>query len=475
MVAHYSAQDVLSSTALLRELPPSMAVTALRSGETLDRDGLAARVAARHTDLMTQMVPSASRVVIGLTDPLETLIALFAAWASGHCAVLVNPGLSADERDRVSAKVGAALWIDDRGEHRIGWVSGGAGKATDAALILMTSGTTGDPKGVTHSLQTLKTRLALNLAEIGAEPLARTLCPLPLFFGHGLIGNCLTALFAGQHVFLLDAPGLQDFAGFGALIEQHDITFLSSVPSMWRMVLRLSPAPSRAPVRVHVGSAPLTEELWSEIEAWCGTDRVFNTYGMTETANWISGTTRPTAAPDGCVGRPWGGAFRVVIDGEMRTEGRGEVAILSPTLMLGLWEGEGYAPQGEGAFLTGDIGELDADQGLRLVGRSKNEINRAGIKVLAEEVDMLLERHPEVAEACAFGIPDPVAGEAVGAVVRLREGGAASEDDIRGWCRAHARKDAVPQRLAIVEVIEKTDRGKLARTDIQKRMIERWC
>lgn len=339
----------------------------------------------------------------------------------------------------------------------------------------MTSGTTGDPKGVTHSLETLGERLKLNVSEIGADTLAHTLCPLPLFFGHGLIGNCLTPLYAGKQVFILDRPGLQDLAQFGDLIDRHDISFLSSVPSMWRMVLRLSPKPQTRPERVHVGSAPMTAELWTEIEAWSGTTNIFNTYGMTETANWISGGTRPERKADGHVGKPWGGEFRVMVDGVTRTEGRGEVAVLSPTLMLGLWSGDGYVSEGETMFMTGDIGELAADQTLRLVGRSKNEINRAGMKVLAEEVDMLLERHPDVIEACAFGIPDPVSGEAVGAVVKLRDGVEVSESQIIGWCRNQARQDAVPHRIAIVSDIEKTDRGKLARIRIQQQMTEQWC
>lgn len=452
-----------------------MLITTLRSGESINREEIERRVVARQKDLSGKLAHPSSRIVIGATDPQECLINLFAAWASGNCAVLVNPALSGDEKSRVIQKVGAALWIDDAGSHETGLSAQTTDASSDAALILMTSGTTGDPKGVTHSLQSLEARLKLNANEIGENILARTLCPLPLFFGHGLIGNCLTALYAGQQVFILDRPKLQDFARFGEFIDRHNITFLSSVPSMWRMVLRLSPKPKTALKRVHVGSEPLAEELWSEIEAWCDTAQVFNTYGMTETANWISGGTRPEREADGYVGKPWGGEFRVVIDGELRSEGRGEIAVFSPTLMLGLWSGDGYVPAKKAAFMTGDIGELSADQSLRLVGRSKNEINSAGIKVLAEEVDMLLERHPDIIEACAFGIPDPASGEAVGAVVKLHEGSEISVAEIICWCHDHARRDAVPNRIAIVSEIEKTDRGKLARIRIQKRMTERWC
>jgi len=469
-----SHSDVLKSTPLLRELPDSLSIHRARDGSAVTYPDLTRRVASRLGALTARLPERPCRVVVGMSDPVETLSTLFAVWVAGHCAVLVNPDLAGEERRRVVAKVTPSLWADDDGLHDTGVARPDAPAWPDAALILMTSGTTGDPKGVVHSLETLETRLKLNLAEIGTEALARTLCPLPLFFGHGLIGNCLTPLYAGQDLYLLDAPGLPDFATFGALIDRYRITFLSSVPSMWRMILRVSERPKQAPTRVHVGSAPLTDELWSEIEAWCGTRAVFNTYGMTETANWISGGRRPETGADGYVGRPWGGHIRVVRDGVLHETGRGEVALASPSLMLGLWDAPVGAAMHDGHFLTGDNGELAADQTLRLVGRSKNEINRGGIKVLAEEIDMLLERHPDVVEACSFAIPDDIAGELVAAAVKPAPGAAPEPQALIAWCRDRVRHEAVPSRIAVVDEIAKTDRGKLARGLVQKEMLRRW-
>lgn len=464
----------MQSTPLLQALPESITIHSVRSGETLDHAELTQRVGADCDTLRNITGGTPGRIVIASSDPVDGLIWLFATWAAGQCAVLVNPKLSEDEKQRVIAKVTAGIWIDDTGPQTVADVQPDTSNWAEAALILMTSGTTGDPKGVTHSLATLEARLKLNVSEIGAQTLTQTLCPLPLFFGHGLIGNCLTPLYAGQNLHILETPGLRDFAEFGALIDRLGISFLSSVPSMWRMVLRMSARPAKPLTRVHVGSAPLPDALWSEIEGWSGTDRVFNTYGMTETANWISGGTRPAQGGDGYVGAPWGGSFAVVRDGALHTEGRGEVALISPSMMLGLWGAADQPDMMDGRFLTGDIGELAADQTLRLVGRSKNEINRAGIKVLAEEVDMLLERHPSVAEACAFGIPDEIAGELVGAVVRLVQGTTLTDHDLIKWCRTQARAEAVPSRIAVVDEIAKTDRGKLARIAIQQQMVRTW-
>ena len=80
----------------------------------------------------------------------------------------------------------------------------------------------------------------------------------------------------------------------------------------------MSGKPQHSPQRVHIGSAPLSQKLWRDVADWCGTENVFNTYGMTETANWISGgTLHESAGQDGFVGKPWGGSFKAMRDGKL--------------------------------------------------------------------------------------------------------------------------------------------------------------
>lgn len=246
---------------------------------------------------------------------------------------------------------------------------------------------------------------------------------------------------------------------------------MSSTPAFWHVAMRLSPRPGHAMQRVHVGSAPLSVEHWRAIGEWTGTRRVFNMYGMTETANWIAGAClEDDGAADGLVGRPWGGAAAVLDDddGRLKREGSGEVLIASPSMMTGYlgMEAETRAAF-HGAWLrTGDTGRIDAEGRLTLVGRIKHEINRGGVKVPAEEIDMLLERHPAVVEACAFGLPDPVAGEAVAAAIVL--GAEADAPSIRAWCRERCRAEAVPSRLFILDAIPRNDRGKVARDRVRE-------
>ena len=141
--------------------------------------------------------------------------------------------------------------------------------------------------------------------------------------------------------------------------------------------------------------------------------------------------------------------------------------------MLGYWQRPDLDAEAfiDGWFRTGDIGELDAFGRLTLVGRIKTEINRGGIKVQAEEVDLLLERHPDIAEACAFGLPDAIAGELVAAAIVLKPGALYDPEAIKAWCRTMARPDAVPSKLFALAAIPRNERGKLVRADV-RRLVE---
>jgi acyl-CoA synthetase (AMP-forming)/AMP-acid ligase II len=458
----------LSFTAML---PATATLVDVRAGTALDAEGIRRRVKEKIAELSRHGMTAGARAVVAETNPLDYLIAIFACWELGLIAVAVNPGLRPEECENVVETTGASLWL---GPQRPRAEATGTSeprplRLDEPALILMTSGTTGRPKGIVHSVRSLFARAALNIAEIGPGVLRETLCVLPVFFGHGLIGNVLTPLLAGGRVHLWPSPALKELGGLAGYLTTNRISFMSSVPSFWKLALRVSARPEPGLERVHVGSAPLSIEHWRAIAEWCGTRRVFNMFGMTETANWIGGGSLDEAeARDGYVGRLWGGS--VAIDGS----GRGEVLVQSPSMMLGYWQRPDLdeAAFTNGWFRTGDIGELDAGGNLILVGRSKSEINRGGIKIQAEEIDMLLERHEAIAEACAFGIPDAIAGEAVAAAIVLADGATFDPEALKTWCRARVRDEAVPSKLFAVAAIPRNDRGKIVRADVRA-MVER--
>lgn len=476
---HRSA-DLSSRYAQVSEATRSMLLSLLdsraslidpRAGIALSFTTFAKAVTARARELAKAGFARGSCGVVAQPTPIEYLRDIFALWQTGAMAVAVNPAITPDERRTVMQATGALAMLENCS------LPASLAKQNEPkplgpdepALTLMTSGTTGSPKGIVHTQRSLSARLMLNLAAIGTRDLARSLCVLPLHFGHGLIGNCLTVIAAGGTLVLWPQPTLAELAGFSRSIKAWDITFMSSTPAFWNVAMRLSPRPDHQMRRVHVGSSPLAIERWSDIAGWTGTSRVFNMYGMTETANWIGGACLDDAGVcDGFVGRPWGGTAALLgTDGAVISQGEGEVLVATPAMMQGYLarQADTRAAFHREWLRTGDIGRIDAQGRLTLVGRIKNEINRAGVKISVEEIDMLLERHPAIREACAFGLPDPVAGEAVAAAIVLE----APEDAtaIRAWCQQRCRAEAVPSRLFVMDVIPRNDRGKVVRSQVR--------
>lgn len=143
--------------------------------------------------------------------------------------------------------------------------------------------------------------------------------------------------------------------------------------------------------------------------------------------------------------------------------------VATPALMQGYFEQPELTARAiaGGWFATGDIGEIDGDGRIRIVGRLKHEINRAGVKIPAEEIDLLLERHPQVREACAFALADAVLGELVAVAVVAADQNAIDRDAIKDWCAQHIRREAVPARIFVLDELPRTDRGKLNRDRVR--------
>ena len=469
----------------------------LAAGESWEPDRLGREIDRRVPVLRRLGARPGARVVLAHGDRPAFFADLLAAWRLGACAVCVNPGVPESELANiceftepaavltsVGSGCGAGLnrpvvALEDESAGG-GAACGADGSLDDPALMLFTSGTTGDPKGVVHSFRSILTRIALNRVHIGDATLARTLCVLPTRFGHGLIGNCLTPLLAGHSLFLGGGMGIEVARSLSTTIAEHDITFLSSVPSFWKMVLRLSGPPEPGVLRqVSVGSAPLSAELWNDIAEWAGTRNVVNMYGLTETASWFSGASAACHEPEsGLIGAPWGGVFGVLDAGgegqEVRNTGEGELVVQTPSLMSGYFRRDDLTARAiaGGWYRSGDVGYLDGRGVARLTGRVKHEINRAGIKIHPEEIDVLLERHESVQEACAFGIPDDISGEVVGVAVQVRAGADLSLEALRAWCRERMRVEATPVRWFRLNEIPKSGRGKVNRDAVRRACLE---
>jgi oxalate---CoA ligase len=447
-------------------------------------------IGARSAALSNAGLGRGDVVVIAHEGSAPFFADLLAIWHIGATAACLQPTLSPDEQAVVVDFVQpAAILIDAeaiagaRGVPQLALADiptpgdthlAAAVDPDAAALVLFTSGTTGAPKGVVLSFRALSMRVERNITEIGRPALTHSLVTLPTHFGHGLIGNALTPLAAGGDI-VLAPPSLPLAHSLSRLIDEHYITFLSSVPALWRLALKFAAPPLKGTLkRVHVGSAPLSAGLWTDIVNWSGAE-VVNCYGMTEAANWIAGASSHDAISDGLVGKPWGGIAAVSNGGDApQPVGEGEIVVRSPSLMSRYLHRPDLTSQvlRDGWLHTGDRGTIDMGGNIRLTGRIKDEINRAGLKVQPAELDMLLETHPAVAEACTFALDDAISGEMVAAAVLLLPGAAVDVETLRSWCRMRLRREMVPERWYLVDDIPRTAQGKVNRAMVRHRLIE---
>ena len=447
------------------------------------------------------------RVLIHFGNSLEFFAELLAIWAAGGCAIPIDARLTPFEVQRLAAAADARFSVvDDHTDLPIATAAGttvihaldrGPAKATaqlpqldgralrldDDALILFTSGSTGQPKGVVHTHRSLRARWTTLRASLGLAAYARTLCLLPTHFGHGLICNCLFPWLSGAELFVTPPFRSDLVMRLGELVDEHRISFLSSVPSMWNLALRVAEPPrARTLQRIHVGSAPLSEALWTRIRERGAVEEVFNAYGITETASWVAGTTGSASAPaDGLVGEPWGAVIRVLparstadlaaadpcAPGE-----EGMVWLSTPALMRGYFGRDDLtdAVVFQGWFMTGDIGMLDPRGRLWLRGRERDEINKGGMKVFPADIDAVVERFPQVTDVCSFAIDDPAYGENVAMAVVLSRLDRTTLHDLRAWLAQHLAEHKHPVRWFALEEIPRTSRGK-----VDRRLVRELC
>jgi oxalate---CoA ligase len=464
-------------------------ITEIESGLHWDAAMLVGQMHRRVAALSQLKVGRGTRVAIAHAGTARFFADLLAVWELGATAACLDPGLTPSELANLIAFTKPAVILvagklfdagrapslnlaDAVRSELVPTVP--APEPDDSALVLFTSGTTGVPKGVVLSFGALERRIAANIAAIGQGTLERSLITLPTHFGHGLIGNALTPLFAGGTI-VLPPSGMQLAVNLGSLIDQYRIEFMSSVPALWRLALKFSPPPKTDSLRrVHIGSAPLSATLWSDVAVWTRCETV-NCYGMTETANWFAGASSRTQVADGLVGTPWGGLAAIRgAKGTIEMNGEGEILVGSPALMSGYLDRPELTAEvmKDGWYHTGDCGRIDKHGRIWLTGRIKDEINRAGVKVQPAEIDRLLETHPAVAEACAFGVPDSIGGESIGVAVKLKPGSDGNPEKLRGWCRERLRREAVPEQWFIVDQIPRDARGKVGRGGVRRMLMQ---
>ena len=290
-------------------------------------------------------------------------------------------------------------------------VSAAEPTADDIALILHTSGSTGRPKRVPlrHFNLAVSSANIANAYALTEEDVS--LCIMPLFHIHGLIGSTMATLLSGGAVV---APTKFNALSFWRTVREHRVTWYSGVPTMHQLLLARShhkPAEAASLRFIRSCSAPLSPELFHKIEGLFGVPFV-EAYGMTEAAHQMtSNPLPPRHRKPGSVGVATGPRISIMDnDGNhLGTNQRGEVVIQGANVFRGYENNPEANARAfvKGWFRTGDEGLLDEDCYLHLTGRIKDIIIRKGENIGAKEIEDLLYQHAKVADVAVIGLPDP--------------------------------------------------------------------
>ena len=342
----------------------------------------------------------------------------------------------------------------------------------DTAVILYTSGTTGQPKGAELTHENLRRN-----AEVVVSDLLHLTSDdvvfggLPLFHSFGQTVTLNAAIAAGAGVALL--PRF-DAAETLRLLESQNVTVFEGVPTMYNALLG---APDRerydvSALRVCVsGGAALPVEVLHSFEAAFGCV-ILEGYGLSETSPVASFNHPHRERKPGSIGTPIRGVEMKVVDdagADVAAGEVGEIAIRGHNIMKGYWrkpDATAAAIRG-GWFSTGDMARLDVDGYFFIVDRKKDLIIRGGYNVYPREVEEVLYEHPAVAEAAVVGVPHDALGEEVGAAVTLKPDATVTAEELRDYVKGLVAPYKYPRHVWIVDALPMGATGKILKREIR--------
>jgi long-chain acyl-CoA synthetase len=466
-----------------------------------DLDEYSARAAGL---LRERGVVPGDRVAIMLPNTPDFAIIYFAALRVGAVVVPMNPLLKAREVAHYLADSGARLvfagpgsveeavdglgssgatcvTVDDQFSQILGEARPVAGAVdrdrADDAVILYTSGTTGQPKGAELTHANLATNVevtATDLIQITSDDVI--FGGLPLFHSFGQTCGLNAAISVGACLTLVSR-----FTPEKALqvLVRDRVTVFEGVPTMYVAMLAVPERSSYdvSALRVCVsGGAALPVEVLRGFEEEFGCV-ILEGYGLSETSPVASFNHPDRPRKPGSIGTPIRGVEMRVLDDTGRDVGPdevGEIAIRGDNVMKGYWQlpEATRASIPDGWFRTGDLARMDADGYFFIVDRKKELIIRGGYNVYPREIEEVLYEHPAIAEAAVIGVPDAALGEEVAAAVALKPGAAVTADDIREYVKARVAAYKYPRHIWIVDALPKGPTGKVLKREIKSQVRE---
>ena len=494
----------------------TLLVSGGRSWTYAQVDTKAAALAAALAELGIGM---GDRVAVNLPNWPEWIVTLLAASRLGATIVPVNPQLNYHElkyqlrHAEVSVAVTAErfretdylqlfedliaelpdlqyvvtvgqeeLWYDDRIFQFEDLVSSGEGRPIPVALglrddttlaMVYTSGTMGKPKGVCLSHRNLVETAVRSYEAVEIEPNDRVLLAVPLFTVFGL-SVAVGTMAAGATIVLQESFNASEAI---ELIARERVSLLHGVPTMFHLLMReptFDPARFRHLRTGTIAGSAVPADMVRRIRAWCD---VQVAYGLTETGPTVSITRFGDAEEKraSTVGRPLPGVEVRAVDvrtGALHgTEAVGEIAVRGFNVMQGYARMPGETARSftpEGFFLTGDLGFIDDEGYLRVVGRSKETIIRGGYQIYPREVEDQLRAHPAVDDVSVIGIPHDVLGELVCACIVPVEGAVITGRELKEFARDTMADYKVPDLVRFFDTFPMTGSGKVKRRELER-------
>jgi long-chain acyl-CoA synthetase len=472
---------------------------AVRLDETVltyaDLDQRSARVAGLLTE---RGVQPGDRVALMLPNVPEFAVIYYGVLRAGGVVVPMNPLLKerevryylrdsqarlifawhacADEARTAAGHVDAAcLVIDARFDGQLATpsIAGVVARLeSDTAVILYTSGTTGQPKGAELTHATLASNVAVaakNLFQIGPDDVI--FGGLPLFHSFGQTCGLNAAISVGACLTLVSRFAPDKVL---AVLARDRVTVFEGVPTMYVALLGVAGRHEYdlSALRVCVsGGAALPVEVLRGFEEAFGCI-ILEGYGLSETSPVASFNHPDRARKPGSIGTPISGVEMRVVDehGQQVPPGEvGEIAIRGHNVMKGYWRRDEATAEAipDGWFRSGDLARVDDDGYFFIVDRKKELIIRGGFNVYPREVEEVLYEHPAVVEAAVVGVPDAVLGEEVGAAVVLKQGATETAEDLREYVRGQVAAYKYPRRIWLLDALPKGPTGKILKREIR--------
>lgn len=338
----------------------------------------------------------------------------------------------------------------------------------DLAALLYTSGTTGRAKGamLTHGNLMSNAQALAKLWQFTDRDVL--LHALPIFHTHGLfVASNVSLLTGGRMIFL------PEFNADTVLRHLPDATTLMGVPTFYTRLLGTNGLTRSATAHMRLfvsGSAPLLAQTHEQFHARTG-HHILERYGMTETnmntSNPYNGVRRA-----GTVGLPLPGTdVRIAENGAQVAQGQiGQIEVRGPNVFAGYWQmpdktAEDLRP--DGWFITGDLGKMDADGYLQIVGRSKDLIISGGYNIYPKEIELLLDVVPGVEESAVIGLPHPDLGEAVFAVLVAKPGAVVDGGIVLIALRDQLARFKQPRDVVVVDGLPRNAMGKVQKATLR--------